>query len=332
MGFHSYVGATICPLPESNLKAVIQVGFRFLSYTAAYYTGWWGSAVKLNKVTIGLAVVGLVVAEAGRAADDYGQWLVRRAMAADPSLAALELDAKPPKSSQVVVLASNDPAALGRPVEGMSEGVRHAGDHTFVRVALKDVSQDDIGQIEVAYRSSAGSDATLTARARQVGEQLSRHISHVANLLDPYPYEKDAPLNTQAQALVESALLRHPDIEILAIHATPPDSDYNVIVGSNIGRLGKKADNDDMRCVYTGKPNLEVNAAGNRFESEMRLHDKKGHIIGALGVVYAYAPGVDRVALHAKAETVRRELELAIEDSAGLFATSSNDPQSPVTR
>ncbi|HVH83337.1 MAG TPA: hypothetical protein VM713_03370, partial [Steroidobacteraceae bacterium] len=97
----------------------------------------------------------------------------------------------------------------------------------------------------------------------------------------------------------------------------------NVIVGSNIGRLGKKADNDDMRCVFTGRPNLEVNSTGKRFESEMQLHDRAGNVIGALGVVYAYAKGADKEALHARAEAVRRELEKRIPDAAGLFGPAA---------
>src|SRR5213079_474027 len=122
-----------------------------------------------------------------------------------------------------------------------------------------------------------------------------------------------------AQKLVEEFIERYPEVEILAIHATPPDSDYNIIAGSNIGRLGKKADNDDMRCVFTGKPNLEVNSRGNRFESELQLHDRAGRVIGAVGIVVAYKQGDDKEALHARAEKIKAELEQRIPDAASLF-------------
>ena len=42
----------------------------------------------------------------------------------------------------------------------------------------------------------------------------------------------------------------------------------NVIIASNIGRIGKKAVEDDLRVINTGKTNLEVNAKGDHFEVE----------------------------------------------------------------
>ena len=108
-----------------------------------------------------------------------------------------------------------------------------------------------------------------------------------------------------------------------SIHATPPESDYNIIAGSNIGRIGKKADNDDMRCVYTGKPNLEVNSTGKRFESEIPLHDRSGRLIGAVGVVVAYKKGDDKQALLDHATRIGAELEKKITDSASLFRSAA---------
>ena len=46
------------------------------------------------------------------------------------------------------------------------------------------------------------------------------------------------------------------------LFVTPPGKTENVIIASNIGRIGKKADEDDMRVIETGKPNLEVNKKG----------------------------------------------------------------------
>ena len=74
-----------------------------------------------------------------------------------------------------------------------------------------------------------------------------------------------------------------------------------------------------MRCVFTGKPNLEVNSTGKRFESELQLHDRVGDVIGAVGIVVAYQNGDDKRALHARAEKIRAELEKRIPDSASLF-------------
>ena len=74
------------------------------------------------------------------------------------------------------------------------------------------------------------------------------------------PSEMDATYTQQAasQKLVDRALAKHPEVLLLAISAQPPGH-RNVIVASNFGHIGKIEDEDDMRCIRTGKPNLEVN-------------------------------------------------------------------------
>ncbi len=61
-----------------------------------------------------------------------------------------------------------------------------------------------------------------------------------------------------AQKLLDETLSKHKDVVIMAMHVTPPGKTDNVIIASNIGRIGKKADEDDMRVIETGKPNLEA--------------------------------------------------------------------------
>jgi len=61
-----------------------------------------------------------------------------------------------------------------------------------------------------------------------------------------------------AQKLLDETLSKHKDVVIMAMHVTPPGKTDNVIIASNIGRIGKKADEDDMRVIETGQPNLEV--------------------------------------------------------------------------
>ena len=70
--------------------------------------------------------------------------------------------------------------------------------------------------------------------------------------MDP-TYTKAAPL---AQKLVDEALAKHPEVILIAIHAQPPNH-KNLIVASNFGRIGKIGDEDDLRCIRTGKSNLE---------------------------------------------------------------------------
>ncbi len=47
-----------------------------------------------------------------------------------------------------------------------------------------------------------------------------------------------------AQKLLDETLAKHKDVVIMAMHVTPPGKTDNVIIASNIGRIGKKADED----------------------------------------------------------------------------------------
>ncbi len=122
-----------------------------------------------------------------------------------------------------------------------------------------------------------------------------------------------------AQKMVDEVLKKHPDVIILALHVTPPNYSDNVIIASNIGRIGKKADEDDMRVIETGKPNLEVNKAGNHFEVELPLQDQAGKTIGAAGIVFNYKAGDDQKQLQKKAEAVQAEMRKQTPTVGKLF-------------
>ena len=132
--------------------------------------------------------------------------------------------------------------------------------------------------------------------------------------------------NTYAQKLVTEAMAKHPDVVILAMHAkTAADPDYPIIgwagpTGGKV-RIGKKADEDDMRVINTGKENLEVNSTGNHFEVELPLQDVNKKTIGALGVVFNYKPGDNKAAFKKKAEELRDELRQQIPSAEKLSET-----------
>ncbi len=129
-------------------------------------------------------------------------------------------------------------------------------------------------------------------------------------------YTTPAPL---AQKLVDEALAKHPEVILLAIHAKPAGH-KNVIVASNFGRIGKIGDEDDMRCIHTGKPNLEVAPSGKHFEDELPLLTKTGKTIGALGVVFNYKPGDDKAAYAKIATQVRNEMKAQLPNEKKLYA------------
>src|SRR6266851_7298577 len=99
------------------------------------------------------------------------------------------------------------------------------------------------------------------------------------------------PTKNYAQSLIERMLARHPEVATLAMHLTPPDSADNVIIASNFGRIGKKADEDDLAVIRTGKPKMEVGSTGDRFSVELPLLDANARAIGALAVAFPYKAG-----------------------------------------
>jgi iron complex outermembrane receptor protein len=137
-----------------------------------------------------------------------------------------------------------------------------------------------------------------------------------AKEMDP-GYNKQAPL---AQKLVDDALAEHPEVILMAIHGGAPKYD---IIASNFGRIGKLGDEDDLRCIHTGKNNLEVDKTGKHFEAELPLKDKAGKTVGALGVVYNYKPGDDKKAMEATAEEIAKKMSARIDSSKSLFGPAN---------
>jgi hypothetical protein len=128
-------------------------------------------------------------------------------------------------------------------------------------------------------------------------------------------YTKAAPF---AQKLVDEALAKHPEAILIAIHAQPPNH-KNLIVASNFGRIGKIGDEDDLRCIHTGKSNLEISSTGTHFEDELILLDSSGKTIGALGVVFNYKQGDDKTALVKIANQIRDEMKAQLANQSTLF-------------
>src|ERR1700674_5999285 len=83
-----------------------------------------------------------------------------------------------------------------------------------------------------------------------------------------------APAKIYAQALVNQVVAKYPDLLVVAMHVTPPKASENVIIASNIGRIGKKADAEDLKVIKTGETLAKVNKYGNRFEVELVLQDQ----------------------------------------------------------
>jgi hypothetical protein len=138
---------------------------------------------------------------------------------------------------------------------------------------------------------------------------------------DPKEMDPDYKMDAKfAQKLVNEALAKHPEVILLAIHAGAPKYD---IIASNFGRIGKLGDEDDLRVVTKGTKNLELNKSGTHFEDELPLKTRGGKRIGAIGVVFNYKPGDDKVALDKVATEIQKEMQAQITSSKTLFGPAN---------
>lgn len=261
--------------------------------------------------------------------NSYAQHLVDMEMAKHPEIVIMALHAATPKNRDPGIIASSI-GRIGKKADDDDMRVIDKGtenrevDETGIRfeaeIPLLDVSGTRIGAVGIVYSYKAGDNKDrLVKAARAVRDDLQRHISNPANLIEPYPYDPSFSDRTLGQKIVLDTMARHPDILILAFHVTPPGHKDNVIVASNIGRIGKKADDDDMRVINTGKPNLEVNENGIRFEVESVLKDQSGKAIGAASVVLPYTKGDDKIALQKRADAITGEIAGQIPSATALL-------------
>ena len=259
----------------------------------------------------------------------YAQHLVDESLAAHPEVLVLAVHAKPPRSTDNVIVASN----IGRIGKKADEDdlrviatglpkleVNKAGDRFEIEETLKDVSGETIGALGVVYPYTKGQDTSAYQRtAAEIQTFFGKHVLSEANLMDPYPYSTEYVPGNAAQTLVDRTLARHPELIVVGMHVTLSAERGNVMLASNIGRVGKKADADDMRVVTTGKPNYEVAENGKRYEVELVLEDASGKNVGALGLVFRYQAGDDKAALNALAETIRNEMAREIPTAESLL-------------
>jgi hypothetical protein len=124
----------------------------------------------------------------------------------------------------------------------------------------------------------------------------------------PLHAETRAPERIYAQELVNQTVKKYPDLLVVAMHVTPPNDTENVIIASNIARIGKRADAEDLHVIKTGETLAKVSKNGDRFEVELPLLDASRNPIGALAIVFRYKAGDDPSMFKTRAEKIRDEL------------------------
>ncbi|MDP9049631.1 MAG: hypothetical protein M3O31_02765 [Acidobacteriota bacterium] len=259
----------------------------------------------------------------------YAQHLVDEALAEHPGLTALVLHMTPPGSADNVVIASNiwltgdksddDDVGVFTSGKTMTE-MNKAGTKFEVQGVLTNVDGMPIGSAATVFPYHVGVDkAALVQQAAAIRAELSKRILDPQNIMEAYPFDPQIPSRTYAQKLVDQSLSANPDVLVLVIHAMPPNRKSNVILGSNIGRIGKKSDEEDTAASKTGEGLVKLGDSKTRYEVILPLKDSGGELIGSLTVALRADTNTTETKAKARAEKVRDALSSHISDRAALF-------------
>lgn len=250
----------------------------------------------------------------------YVQHQIVAAKGRYPEIAEITVVGKGPDNKTTVILGSTASTRnVFKAAKEPGDGTAISGGYFIVREPFLSSTAHRLGTIEIKFRGGAGGRARFTKVAEQIQATMGRDTLSAKNAADPYPFDPHFGPTTYAQKLTERTVAAHPDLLVMMIHATPPGGAYNVIIGSNIGRFGKKADADDLRVIDKGSTNLEVGGDNDRYETELPLLDRTGKRIGALGLVFGLKAGTNKEALHQHGLAIRDEVARAIPENAALF-------------
>ncbi len=185
-------------------------------------------------------------------------------------------------------------------------------------------------------KSVIKSSTTVIAAMLLAGTSLLR-AQAVPEKYAPLPY---TPRGLYGQALVDMELAKHPELKILVLHVTPPgipaesDKDRGIMF-SDIGRIGKPDNDEDIGVFRSRKENIEAQLAPGpgvnpwsitsapKFEVLAILYDRAGTAIGLAGIIFPYKQGDDTKKLTKIAHEIQEDLKSRIESKDKLFDPAS---------
>jgi hypothetical protein len=279
-------------------------------------------------VLLSLALVPIDAAHAQVPVKIYAQELVDRTVAQHPDLRAVVMHVTPPNAPGNVIIASSI-GRIGKAGDGDDMAVIATGrtrvemdrgnKRIEVELALRDVGGETVGALGLVWRYPVGGNhAEFERTAQAIRDSLARRILNVANLMDPYPFLPLTTTRTRAQSLVDDALLRHPEVTVLALRGRDRASNQLVLLGSTFGRHGKKADADDLKVLESTAPITGVYSNGKRFGVDMVLRDRSGAAVATMNVGYPYRNAEEAKEQLAQALVLRDELQSRIAAAPGL--------------
>src|SRR5262249_45240978 len=85
-----------------------------------------------------------------------------------------------------------------------------------------------------------------------------------------------------AQTLVNEVMASHPELVVVGMHARAPGKKQETMIASNLDRIGKEDDEDDLAVAHERKTILAPNLKDpGKFEVAVPLQDASGKVIGS---------------------------------------------------
>jgi hypothetical protein len=123
----------------------------------------------------------------------------------------------------------------------------------------------------------------------------------------------------KAQALIDSILKEHPEIQTIGLHVTPPGQPDNVnIACSKPGKVGKRSAPIDMDVMATGKASLRMASKG-AFDIGVPIGDAAGRKLGMIVVVIPANRAADAADAMRQVVAIRDVLQSRIAGLDALF-------------
>ena len=134
------------------------------------------------------------------------------------------------------------------------------------------------------------------------------------------PLGKAADNAIYAQKLVNEQMAKHPELVVIGLHAPKPGAKSSTMIASNLDRIGKADDDDDLAVARERKTILAPNLKDpTKFEVAVPLKDAAGKVIGSLSVVFKYTAGDDEIKMHTAAVAIRDDVAKQTPSVADLF-------------
>ena len=259
---------------------------------------------------------------------NYAQLLVNDLLRQSSDLVTAAVHATAPGEVESKIIASNGhdighasgPAATGLKAEGSTVRPAPEQNRCDVLLPLLDENEHPVGALQLGFKLAAGArPAAFAEKATALRNRLQLVIPKSAVLFDPYTLGWSAT-DPLGQRLTMQALARHPEINVIAMHVTPPGGNKNIVTAINRPNfLGRDSDEIDTDTERTGRIVMQVIPKTHRMEVHLPMRAADGRIVGTICTVFLWFDESQTTDFYARSLALRDELRPEIPNRAALF-------------